>query len=111
MNETPETVNELLDMQQGTEEDTDTSSTLTKKQQKHLDKLVSKALDRSPAVGLELTKVLLEKLANYHKAAVTDQAEEGAELVTMGQWVLDLGHIQSAMACLESVTLTIADED
>ena len=107
MNETPETVNELLAMQEAPE----APGPLTKKQNKQLDKLVSKALKASPAVGLELTKVLLEKLANYHKAAVTDQVEEEADLVTMGQWVLDLGHIQSAQACLDSVTLTIADED
>ena len=102
-NDTPDTVQELLNRQPMPEEAPETTlDALTKKQQKKVAKVVSYLLDKDPCIGLEVTKVILYKLATLHRNMVDDKTEKGDDCRT---WVYDLARIDSAIDDLRDVRL------
>ena len=102
-NDTPDTVQELLNRQPMPEETPETSlDALKPKQQKRVGKIVSKLLDEDPVIGLEVTKVILYKLGSLHRTVIDDKTKDGEDCRT---WVYDLARIDSAMDCLHDVRL------
>ena len=66
-------------------------------------KLLDSVLDEGPAVGLAMTKILIEKLVDMHQVNVEDRTESDIEDALL--WQTDLVKLQMINDLLEDVVL------
>ena len=99
--QTPDTVQDLINMQETEEEDI-----LTPKQRRRVNKVCDKCVDYGPEVGLEVTQQMLHKLINFHSGMIEGMHERGADPTSIAPWVYDLATLRSTAMLLSTVTLS-----
>ena len=104
----PETVNELLDMQEQVEEEEDR---LTPKQRRRINKVISKCVDYGPVVGLESAKGVMDKLIGFHEHMIESMHERGDAPEHIAPWVYDLATLRNSANLLDLVTLLPKPKD
>jgi len=113
METTPNTVNELLDSQEGVNENTndDSVETVTKEEKKYnkkLRKIMKTIMSESPEVGLDVVKIVLRKLEGLHSDVLSEKFEEG-NVNDSVMWSKDLSTLRHVIRMLDDVVLWHSD--
>ncbi len=98
---TPDTVQELVDMQQPVEEPTPEQ----RKHAKKVRKLMSRMIDAGPEVGLDVMKVSVDKMISFHKSVLQCKLEDGAPQEDMAYWVYDIARLETVAEILDTIKL------
>ena len=105
--QTPDTVQDLINMQEQQEEE----DILTPKQRRRVNKVLDKCVDYGPQVGLEVTQRMLDKLIRFHEGMIEGMHERGADPTHIAPWVYDLATLRSTAMLLSTVTLSPRPEE
>ena len=97
---TPDTVQELVDMQEAPE-----CTPEQKKHDKKVRKLMDKMIAAGPEVGLDVMKVSMEKMIRFHKAVLQQALEDGKPQEEMAFWVYDIARLETAAEILDTIKL------
>ena len=76
---------------------------LSEEQQTRL-RLLSEVIEQGPTVGLNLVKVVIEKLVTYHQEGLKEKVKE-EDLEQILYWTTDLNTLQTVSTLLEKVEL------
>ena len=81
----------------------DENNKLSEEQQTRL-RLLSEVIDQGPTVGLNMVKVLIEKLISFHQDGLKTKIEK-EELEQILYWTTDLTILQQVSTMLEKVEM------
>ena len=76
---------------------------LSDEKQKRLE-LLKEVIDQGPTVGLNLVKIVIEKLISFHQDGLKTKIEE-ENIEQILYWTTDLNHLQQVSNLLEKVEM------
>jgi len=99
--ETPNTVNELLESQEGVNDELTPEMI---EEDKDVAKLMKKVMKKSPAVGLEVASRIIDALETFHQTVLEDMVkDENIDATVL--WTKDLATLRHIQTMLETITL------
>ena len=109
MNTTPNTVDELLNNQEGVTETTndekvDVISKEEKKYRKTLKKVMKVVMSESPEVGLDVVKIVLRKLEGLHSDVLSEKFDE-RNVNDCVMWSKDLMTLRHVIHMMDDIVL------